>query len=80
MVVGLKDALRLSCIAGATYLVLVLMAILFEVRGSLPLFGSLAFYSLTVVFAIATLVIHWRAVGRRPVARCRTCRHVYSGR
>ncbi|WP_161812975.1 hypothetical protein [Steroidobacter agaridevorans] len=68
MVIGLKDALRLSCIAGAMYLVLVLMAIMLEVRAREPLFGSLTFYSLTAFFAIATIVIHWRAIGRRPVA------------
>lgn len=43
MAIGLKDALRLSCIAGAMYLILVLMAILLEVRASEPLFGSFGF-------------------------------------
>lgn len=68
MVVGLKNALRLSCMAGATYVVLVLMTIMLEVRTSVPLFGSLVFYALTAVFVIATIAIHWRAVGRRPMA------------
>jgi hypothetical protein len=68
VVAGLKDALRRSCIAGALYLVLVLMAILVEVRISTPSFGSLAFYSFTVVFAIVTILIHWRTVSRKPVA------------
>lgn len=65
MVIGLKDALRLSCIAGAIYLALVLMAILLEVRMSELLFGSLVFYSRTAILAMVTIVIHWRVVGRK---------------
>ena len=68
MATGLKKALRLSCIAGALYFAFVLMTILLEVRVLGPSFGSLAFYSLTALFAVATILIHWRAVGRKPLA------------
>ncbi|WP_116809974.1 hypothetical protein [Steroidobacter cummioxidans] len=68
MATGLRIALRLSSIAGALYLVSVLVAILLEVRAFGPLFGSLAFYSLTALFAVATVLIHWRNVSRKPLA------------
>ena len=68
MATGLKEALRLSCMAGGLYLAFVLMTILLEVHTFGASFGSIAFYSLTALFAVATILIHWRTVSRKPLA------------
>lgn len=65
MVAGFAHALRLSGIAGAIYLAFVLVVVLLEVRVFGPSFGPLAFYSLTALFAIVTITIHWRTVSRK---------------
>jgi hypothetical protein len=65
---GFKAAMSLSCAAGAIYLALVLMGILLEVRAFGPLVGSLAFYSFTILFTVATMWIHWRTISGRLMA------------
>jgi hypothetical protein len=65
---GFKAAMGRSGAAAAVYLALVLMGILLEVRAFGPLVGSLVFYSLTALFSVTTMWIHWRTLSGKLLA------------